>query len=158
MNVEKEDNLMSSNDYFWCYSRSGQQLGLVIRANYGVSGIKFFTPPDFGQQLALMRRPAGEEIEPHTHLPVNRELVGTQEVLIMREGRMRVDFYDIDRSYVASTELNPGDVALMNVGGHGFEILEDCLFIEVKQGPFVEGEDKIRFVSTRKGELKEVPR
>jgi hypothetical protein len=46
----------------------------------------------------------------------------------------------------------------MNVGGHGFEILEDCLFIEVKQGPFVEGEDKIRFVSTRKGELKEVPR
>jgi hypothetical protein len=123
-----------------------------------VSGIEFFTPPDFGQQLALMRRPAGEEIEPHTHLPVNRELVGTQEVLIMREGRMRVDFYDIDRSYVASTELNPGDVALMNVGGHGFEILEDCLFIEVKQGPFVEGEDKIRFVSTRKGELKEVPR
>ena len=76
----------------------------------------------------------------------------------MREGRMRVDFYDIDRSYVASTELNPGDVALMNLGGHGFEILEDSLFIEVKQGPFVEGEDKIRFVSTRKGELKEVPR
>jgi hypothetical protein len=156
VNSENEQN--SANNHFWCLSKTGEKLGLIIRANHSVSGIEFFTPPDFGQQLALMRRPAGEEIEPHVHLPVNRELVGTQEVLIMREGRMRVDFYDIDRSYVASTELNPGDVALMNLGGHGFEILEDSLFIEVKQGPFVEGEDKIRFVSTRTGELKEVPR
>ena len=142
--------------WFWCHSPSGDQLGMVIRGTHHVSGVEFFTPDSFGQQLAVMRRPAGEEIEPHVHLPVPRELVGTQEVLIMKEGRMRVDFYDVDRSYVASTVLEAGDIALMNVGGHGFEMLEDCLFIEVKQGPFVEGKDKVRFKSTRTGDLREI--
>jgi hypothetical protein len=66
-----------------------------------------------------------------------------------------VDFYDLDKSYVASTVLEAGDVALMNVGGHGFEILEDCLFVEVKQGPFDESR-RVRFKSTRQGEIKEV--
>ena len=147
---------MNNSDWFWCTSKSGQQLGLVIRAGYAVTGVEFFTPDTFGQQLALMRRPSGHEIEPHVHLPVPRELVGTQEVIVMREGRMRVDFYDVDKSYVASTVLEAGDIALMNVGGHGFEVLEDCLFIEVKQGPFVEGKDKVRFLSTRRGIIREV--
>lgn len=138
----------SSQDIFWCVSDSGARLGMVIRSSHKVNGVEFLTPDSFGQQLALMSRPKGELIEPHVHLPVNRDLVGTQEVIIMKSGRMRIDFYQEDRSYVASTVLETGDIALLNVGGHGFELLEDSLFIEVKQGPFVEGKDKIRFAPT----------
>ena len=143
---------MSNSDdtkpIFWVSGSKGEQLGLIIRASYPTVGVDFLTPESFGQQLALMRRPKGELIQPHVHLPVNRDLVGTQEVLIMKHGRMRVDFYQADYSYVSSTVLETGDIALMNVGGHGFELLEDSLFIEVKQGPFVEGKDKIRFTPT----------
>lgn len=139
---------------FWCFGSNGEQLGLVIRGNYPVQGIEFLTPSTFGQQLALMKRPKGELIEPHVHLPVNRDLVGTQEVIIMKTGSVRVDFYQENRVYVASTILNSGDIALLNIGGHGFEVLEDSLFIEVKQGPFVEGKDKLRFVATHKDEFK----
>jgi hypothetical protein len=147
----------ADDGFFWCNSKSGEQLGLVIRSSHKVSGIQFFTPDSFGQQLGIMSRPKGEVIEPHIHMPVSSELASTQtqEVLIMKEGRMRVDFYDLDKSYVASTVLEAGDVALMNVGGHGFEILEDCLFVEVKQGPFDESR-RVRFKSTRQGEIKKV--
>lgn len=140
--------LQNDDAIFWCMGSNGEQLGLVIRASYAVSGVEFLTPDTFGQQLALMKRPKGELIQPHVHLPVNRDLVGTQEVIVMKSGKMRVDFYQADQVYVASTVLHEGDIALLNVGGHGFELLEDSLFIEVKQGPFVEGKDKVRFAPT----------
>lgn len=141
---------------FWVISTDGDQLGLIVRVNHLVSGVEFLTPESFGQQLAVMKRPKGELIQPHIHLPVNRELNGTQEVIIMKSGRMRVDFYENNQDYLGSTVLESGDIALMNSGGHGFELLEDSEFIEVKQGPFVEGKDKIRFEGKHKGELKEI--
>ena len=134
----------------------GEQLGLIIRADYPIKGVDFLTPETFGQQVALMKRPKGELIQPHVHLPVNRDLVGTQEVIIMKSGRLRVDFYQADQTYVSSTILHAGDIALMNIGGHGFELLEDSIFIEVKQGPFVEGKDKFRFEATHNNLLKVV--
>lgn len=130
---------------FWCTDISGEKLALVIRASYPTSGVEFMTPNSFGQQVALMRRPKGELIMPHIHLPVNRDLVGTQEVIIMKSGLMRVDLYDSKQIYSSSVLIYPGDVILLNSGGHGFELLEESHFIEVKQGPFVEGADKIRF-------------
>jgi hypothetical protein len=68
--------------------------------------------------------------------------VGTQEVLIIRQGALRADLFSEDRQYLASVDLGPGDAIVLNSGGHGFFASEDCLFIEVKQGPYVEGKDK----------------
>jgi len=92
-----------------------------------------------------MNRPAGEVIQAHIHEPISRTLIGTQEVLIIRRGRIRVDFYESDRVYISSAILGPGDLMLLNTGGHGFEVLEDIDMIEIKQGPFAEGRDKTRF-------------
>jgi hypothetical protein len=36
-------------------------------------------------------------------------------------------------------------VILLVQGGHGFEILESCDMIEIKQGPYLGDEDKVRF-------------
>ena len=40
--------------------------------------------------------------------------------------------------------LVEGDLILLKSGIHGFEITEDCKFIEIKQGPFKETADKIK--------------
>jgi hypothetical protein len=61
----------------------------------------------------------------------------------MRKGRVRVDFYREDESYVDSREIFTGDVILLSTGGHGFEMLEESELIEVKQGPYLD--DKRRF-------------
>lgn len=130
----------------WINGVNGNQICLIVRSWFSVSGIDFLTPDAFGQQVAYMNRPKGEIIQAHIHEPISRTLIGTQEVLYIRKGRIRVDFYESDRTYVSSVILEAGDLMLLNTGGHGFEVLEDIDMIEIKQGPFAEGRDKTRFV------------
>jgi mannose-6-phosphate isomerase-like protein (cupin superfamily) len=121
-------------------------LAIIVRASYGNEGIEFFTPDDYSQQLAFMKHPAGKSIEPHVHNPVDRSLSLTQEVLFVRKGVLRVDFFDEGREYLESRVLRAGDVILLASGGHGFEVLEELEMIEVKQGPYAGEGDKTRFV------------
>lgn len=123
----------------------GELLALIIDHRFDDPGIRFFTPDDFSQQLAYMRHPAGKVIEPHFHNHVRREVTYTQEVLVLRRGRLRVDFYDADCLYLTSRILEGGDVIMLVSGGHGFHALEEIEMIEVKQGPYVGEGDKTRF-------------
>jgi mannose-6-phosphate isomerase-like protein (cupin superfamily) len=120
-------------------------LAVILRASYHAKGIHFFTPGEFSQQLGYMCRPRGYVIHPHVHNPVPREVHYTKEVLFIRRGRVRVDFYDDDGSYLESRILGSGDVILLAFGGHGFEMLEESELIEVKQGPYAGDGDKTRF-------------
>jgi hypothetical protein len=123
----------------------GRLLALVVRANYRKEGISFFTPNEFSQQLGYMSRPQGYVIPPHVHNPVVREVLFTKEVLFIKSGKVRVDFYDDEKNYFESRILFQGDVILLAFGGHGFEMLEASEIIEVKQGPYAGDQDKTRF-------------
>lgn len=125
--------------------RDGVLFSIVVRREFREPGVHFFTPSSLSQQLAYMRHPAGTTIPPHVHNPVRREVHFTQEVLLIRSGVLRVDFYDGGRQYLESTLLRSGDMILLVEGGHGFESLEEVEMIEVKQGPFVGDGDKTRF-------------
>ena len=125
-------------------------LAIIIRANYKKEGIEFFTPNDFSQQLGYMKHSKGYIISPHTHNIIPREVKLTQEVLYIKKGKIRVDFYENNQNYIKSTILTTGDVILLADGGHGFEMIEETEMIEVKQGPYLEEEDKIRFEPTTK--------
>jgi mannose-6-phosphate isomerase-like protein (cupin superfamily) len=92
-----------------------------------------------------MHHPKGKVIEPHIHNEVPRNITLTQEVLFIRRGKLRVDFYNNRRDYLESRVLEEGDVILLSSGGHGFETLEELEMIEVKQGPYAGGRDKVRF-------------
>jgi len=46
---------------------------------------------------------------------------------------------------VTTRELKAGDVMLMVGGGHGFRILEETVFLEIKQGPFLPVTEKEHF-------------
>lgn len=121
-------------------------IAMVLRAGESFPGVTFFTPPEFSQQLGFVNHPAGHRIKPHTHNRVRREVVSTQEILIMKKGRVKVFLYSEDRRFVRDLVLGPGDIILLASGGHGFEILEDAEMVEVKQGPYVdEMVDKKRF-------------
>lgn len=122
-----------------------ETIALIVKASFSQAGIHFFTPPEYSQQLAFMRHPSGKEIQPHVHNPVPRQVTYTQEVLFIRSGKLRVDFYDDNQQYLESRILLGGDVILLIKGGHGFEVIEETEMFEVKQGPYVGEEDKTRF-------------
>lgn len=128
------------------YLRNGDVLmAVILRARFHEPGIRFFTPNDFSQQLAYMSHSAGKVIPPHVHNPLPREVHYTLEVLFIKRGKVRVDFYDEAEEYLESRILFAGDVILLAAGGHGFEMLEETEMIEVKQGPYPGDEDKRRF-------------
>lgn len=123
----------------------GSLLAIIIPHDYRKPGITFCTEDDLSQQMAYMEHPTGHVIEAHVHNPVKREVHYTKETLIIRRGKLRVDFYDDDRTYLESTVISDGDIILLVSGGHGFKVLERVEMIEVKQGPYAGDGDKTRF-------------
>ena len=129
-------------------------LAIIISSQFDEPGINFFTPDDFSQQLAYMKHPKGKMIQPHIHNPVPRKVEYTQEILFIKSGKIRVDFYDLEQKYLESHILSQHDVILLIKGGHGFEILEEIEMFEVKQGPYVGENDKTRFIGIDAKNLK----
>ena len=132
----------------------GKILGIIIRSDYHKEGIAFFTPDDFSQQLGYMNRPKGHVIPPHVHNLVQRNVDLTQEVLFVKSGKVRVDFYNDEKEYIESRILLQGDVVLLAHGGHGFQMLEASEMLEVKQGPFCGELDKVRFDAVADDQVK----
>ena len=135
-----------------------QLLAIIVFHDFVKPGIHFFTPSELSQQLAHMHHPTGKVILPHMHNPVVREVEYTQEVLIIKRGELRVDFYNEQQQYLKSRVLTAGDVILLIKGGHGFEVLSEVEMFEVKQGPYVGEQDKTRFIgiSPDKARLKDL--
>lgn len=120
-------------------------LAIIIRNNFNKEGISFFTPDNFSQQLAYMSHQAGVNIQAHIHQKIERKIYSTKEVLFIKKGKLKVNFFNNDQKYLESRILEAGDVILLSEGGHGFEVLEDVQMFEVKQGPYVGEKDKIKF-------------
>lgn len=118
---------------------------IIIRSTYSRDGIEFFSNDNDSQQIGYMNRPEGYIIQPHRHNLVKREVHLTQEVLFIKSGKIRVDFYSDNQIYLKSCILNKGDVILLSNGGHGFKMIENSEIIEVKQGPYCGTLDKVRF-------------
>jgi len=123
----------------------GVPLAYIIRGQLNPAQTTFVTPPQFKQQVGFVVYPAGGEIQRHVHRALERHLVGTSEVLILRQGRCEIDIYNNERELVATRELRQGDIMLMVDGGHGFRMTEDTVFVEVKQGPYTGLDEKERF-------------
>ena len=126
--------------------KKNKLLAMIIRNDYECEGFDFITPNEYSQQVAYMHHPTGKVIDAHVHNLIHRNVVMTQEVLFIKKGVLRVDFYDEYEDYLESKKLYAGDVILLISGGHGFQVIEEVEMIEVKQGPYSGDQDKKRFM------------
>ncbi|MEW6172016.1 MAG: hypothetical protein AB1510_02975 [Bacillota bacterium] len=120
-------------------------LACIIRNEISPQKTTFVSPPEFNLQVGFVVYPSGGKISRHVHRPLERNIVGTSEVLVVRKGKCTVDIYNDSRELVASRELRTGDVLIMVGGGHGFHMLEDTVLLEIKQGPYTGLDEKERF-------------
>lgn len=131
------------------------EYAIIIRANHQADGIEFLTRGDYSQQIAYMHHPADKVIDAHVHNHEKRDVSLMQEVLIIKKGKLRVDFYFPDeRKYLGSISLEKDDIILLAYGGHGFKVLEEVEMVEVKQGPYLGERDKSRFESVNDTQIK----
>jgi hypothetical protein len=126
-------------------SWNDKPLAYIIKSELLPDETTFLTPPEFKQQVGFVVYPKGGEIARHVHRNINRHLVGTSEVLVLKKGRCEIDIYNDEYELVATRELRVGDIMLMVGGGHGFRMIEDTVFLEVKQGPYTGLDEKERF-------------
>jgi mannose-6-phosphate isomerase-like protein (cupin superfamily) len=125
--------------------RDGKAYAHVIHSGDEPDQTAFLTPDDATQQVGFIVHDEGSEVKRHFHLPVERTIVGTPEVLVVRSGRCEMEVYDDDQELVATRELKVGDVMIMLGGGHGFRFLEDTVLLEIKQGPYFGAGEKRYF-------------
>jgi len=125
-------------------------IALIIYKEYQQRGIEFLSPNEYSLQLGYMTRPKGYKVVPHTHHAVHRNTVGTQEVLFIKKGEIRIDFYSFEQEFLESRKLCAGDIILLAGAGHGIEVLKEASIIEVKNGPYIKGADKGRFKGKRR--------
>jgi hypothetical protein len=122
-----------------------QVLAIIIPNEYEPEKSEFITPDSYKQQVGFIVYSEGGIIVPHLHHELSRELLGTSEVLLLKKGHCWVDFYLDDKTLFCTRELKQGDVLLLVSGGHGFRIIEDTVFLEIKQGPYIGEHEKERF-------------
>ncbi|MDC0902882.1 hypothetical protein OAS21_00270 [Pelagibacteraceae bacterium] len=108
-------------------------------------GVNFITPNSLPLQLGFICHKSNTFIKPHTHNNYLRKIKKTTEILLIKKGKLRVDFYYKSKKYLFSKIVNKNRILILIDGSHGFKILKNSQIIEIKQGPFSLALDKKRF-------------
>ncbi len=109
------------------------------------NGVNFLTPAKLSHQVGFIKHKKNHEIIPHLHLINKRKINYTSEVLIIQKGKIRIDLYNKKKKYLFSKIAKKNEIVILIKGAHGFKILDNCEMLEIKQGPFNDKEDKIKF-------------
>jgi hypothetical protein len=138
------------NDFYEEIKYNDTIVAVIVRSGYSSDNdYTFFTEDDDTLQLAYIHHPTGKSVESHVHNDIKREVYRTKEVVFIKNGKLKTDFYNEKKEFICSRILEKGDVVLLSQGGHGFEVMEEVEMIVAKQGPYVREEDKTRFPSYR---------
>ena len=128
---------------------------LIVKNKYRKKrGVSFFSSNDLPQQFGYIKPKKNHIIYPHKHNKRSTKISITSEVLIILNGILRVDFYDLKKKYLLSKILRKGEIIFLYNGSHGFKVLKTVEMIEVKQGPFNKKIDKIKFLPVSEDKIK----
>jgi hypothetical protein len=119
-------------------------LVFVIRGSDWGEGLHFASSKDDFQQVGMWNYSKGWKSKPHLHLFKRREVLRTQEVLFIKEGKLKADIYTEKGNLVQTLNLVKGDTIVLLNGGHAYETLENnTQVLEIKNGPYL-GADEDR--------------
>jgi len=120
-------------------------LAVIIPNSYDKPGLNFITDPKCSFQIACINYPAAQVIERHIHPKFERKIRETIECFFVKKGRLLISFYDDQKKHVNDYTVNEGEMVLLLSGGHSLQYLEPTQLIEVRQGPYNNKMDKIKF-------------
>ena len=121
---------------------------LIIRnkIQFKRKGVNFFTKDQDLLQVGFLKHNKNHIIKSHIHIKRKRIVNYSSEVLIVKKGELKVNFFDNYEKKIPKTKiLYKNDIIILFQGGHGFEVNKNCEIIEVKQGPYCKRKDKKLF-------------
>jgi len=114
----------------------GKIIAIIYRKKEKETSINFLTDETNNFQIASLNHKKGHIIPAHIHKPIKRNIIGTDEMLYVEEGKMKVLFYSKDKKKIGEEILEKGDLVNLIHEYHGFEFLKKSRIIYVKQGPY----------------------
>lgn len=111
-------------------------VAIVYRRTGEEDNINFLTDPSNNLQVGILNHPKNHIIPTHTHNPIKRTIEGTDEMLYIEKGKVKVLFYNENKEKLGYEILEAGDLIILISQAHGFEFLEESRVIYVKQGPY----------------------
>ena len=118
---------------------------LLIRKEAKFQKTNFFTSEDEALQLGVFVYNEQHNIPLHKHNRIPRTIQQTQEVILCKEGEMICRVYKEPNGVSRSLKLREGDIIYFISGWHEFDIEFNCIFIEIKNGPYIGDKDKTRY-------------
>ena len=76
-------------------------------------------------------------IKPHTHRNFIRKINKTAEVLFIKNGVLRIDFYASKLNIYIVKYFKKNDIAILIQGSHGFKIIKNVHLLKLNKDPFI---------------------
>lgn len=127
------------------FDNQNNLIAIIHKVNDFKKGKNFYTDKNKEIQFGSFDLKAGENIEYHIHNFQERVVNRTSEGIVVISGKIIIELFDDKKNLIHKQILSSGDAILIFEGGHGISILEDCKFLEFKQGPYYEEKDKLYF-------------
>lgn len=120
---------------------------VLLHLNYSKNDFKdrqdVIDPKEFIQMAGLTLK-KDKTFRPHRHIWKNNPVVKviSQEAWVIIHGSVKVDYFDLDGSYIKNSILNAGDCTITLQGGHNYtSLIDNTLVYEFKTGPYL-GQEK----------------
>jgi len=126
------------------YDKNNNLLALIVNENSRIEK-DFKTENHFEFQVASFNLEKNAKIDRHYHPQNKRFINSTSEALVLVSGKILVTIYDKDEEIVHSSSISEGEMVVFFAGGHELSVEKDSYFFEIKQGPYNEKTDKVRF-------------
>lgn len=117
-------------------SYQGKLIALIIHPTKLPPGVHFVSPLNSPLQVGTIVKKKNEHIRAHTHNEPVKTVRETQEVLCIEKGKLKMYLYAPNGKLIYEGIIKTGDKVMLASGGHGFDVLEDTVIFEVKQGPY----------------------
>jgi hypothetical protein len=111
-------------------------LASIYRWNYASTRIDITESSEI-LQLAVLGLKKRHNVPAHSHNPISRATIGTNECWIVTVGKIKFDLFDTDSSHVYSAKLKRSDLVIFHAGGHSLQVLSrKAQIYEIKNGPY----------------------
>lgn len=120
--------------------KDGILYAILIESKNLENGVKWYTGPDDTIQVCTRKYKGvrNKKLKCHFHEKIVREVLQTQECLVLIDGKLSVRFYDLKQNLFKEIDMKNHDVLIIFCGGHGFDLHSDrCVLYEVKAAKYV---------------------
>jgi hypothetical protein len=99
-------------------------------------GLSFISEENEFIQVGLWNYKPKKVLPAHFHYEYSREAMRTCESIYVVKGKIKCNLYTKSGSIIKSFILKKNEMAIQIYGVHEYEIIEEALVIETKNGPY----------------------